>query len=42
MKKDKDIDIVQKKNGAYYLPKGTYDVEVTANGGKAITKLIIE
>ena len=37
-----DITIAKKKNGAYYLPKGTYTIEISGNGGKDVTKLIIE
>ncbi|WP_046744034.1 VPS10 domain-containing protein [Kordia zhangzhouensis] len=42
LKTNKDVDISKKKNGAYYLPKGTYTIEVSGNGGKDTTKLVIE
>jgi hypothetical protein len=37
-----DIAIPKKKNGAYYLPKGTYTIEISGNGSKETTKLVIE
>ncbi|WP_160130537.1 WD40/YVTN/BNR-like repeat-containing protein [Kordia antarctica] len=37
-----DVEIPKKKNGAYYLPKGTYRIEVSGNGGKDVMKLVIE
>ncbi|WP_298419435.1 glycosyl hydrolase [uncultured Kordia sp.] len=37
-----DISIPKKKNEAYYLPKGTYTIEVSGNGSKATTSLVIE
>ncbi|MFK7748703.1 MAG: WD40/YVTN/BNR-like repeat-containing protein [Kordia sp.] len=42
LKKDEDASIPKKKNGAYYLPKGTYTIEVSGNGGKDSTELVIE
>ncbi len=40
--KAKDIEISKKKNDTYYLPKGTYTIEISGNGGKDATKLVIE
>lgn len=40
--KAKDASIPKKKNGAYYLPKGTYTIEISGNGSKDTTKLVIK
>ena len=42
LKKDEDATIPKKKNGAYYLPKGTYTIEVSVSGAKDSIELIIE
>ena len=42
LKKAEDASIPKKKNGAYYLPKGTYTIEISGNGSKDSTKLVIE
>ncbi|MCH2193390.1 glycosyl hydrolase [Kordia sp.] len=42
LKKDENATIPKKKNGAYYLPKGTYTIEVSGNGGTDSTDLVIE
>lgn len=42
LKKAEDATIPKKKNGAYYLPKGTYTIEISGNGSKDATKLVIE
>lgn len=42
LKKAEDVTIPKKKNGAYYLPKGTYTIEIFGNGGKDATKLVIK
>jgi photosystem II stability/assembly factor-like uncharacterized protein len=42
LKKNEDATIPKKKNGAYYLPKGTYAIEISGNGASDSTKLVIE
>jgi photosystem II stability/assembly factor-like uncharacterized protein len=42
LKKDEDASIPKKKNGAYYLPKGKYTIEVSGNGATDKTELVIE
>ncbi|MEM6684182.1 MAG: glycosyl hydrolase [Bacteroidota bacterium] len=40
--KEEDASIPKKKNGAHYLPKGTYTIEVSGNAGTDTTELVIE
>lgn len=42
LKKDENVSIPKKKNEAYYLPEGTYTIEMSGNGGKDTTELVIE
>jgi len=37
-----DVEIPEKKNGVYYLPKGTYTIEISLNGAKDSTTLVVE
>lgn len=41
-KKHKNTPLKSSKNDIYYLPKGTYKVQITAEQNKAATNLIIE
>ena len=39
---DKDLKLKKTDNGSYYLPAGTYTIEVTIDGAKETTELKIE
>lgn len=41
-KKNKDAVVAKKKNGMYYLPKGTYTIQISGNGATDRTDLVIE
>mgnify|MGYP006896886815 CR=1 FL=1 len=42
LKENKDTAIEEKQNGKYYLPVGTYTVEITLNGVKKAGELVVE
>ncbi|MBC8754417.1 glycosyl hydrolase [Kordia sp. YSTF-M3] len=42
LKKEEDASIPKKKNGSYYVPKGTYSIEISGNGGKDTMSLVVE
>ncbi|MCR9181995.1 MAG: glycosyl hydrolase [Flavobacteriaceae bacterium] len=42
LKENKETKIDKSSNGKYYLPKGTYTLEVTLNGVKKLRELVVE
>lgn len=42
LKENKEAKVEEKQNGKYYLPKGTYNVEINLNGVKKTGELVVE